>query len=123
MRPYAVVLALSAASAHAFTNYANDFIDPQIILSKDFSNITVMAQETIVNWADQLAAMGPWSGYCASVFMACRAYARHDRSRPPLTYATVPRRCNEQAIYASVGHQEGLHEFCALVRPPLARLR
>ena len=44
----------------SFTSYANDFIDPNIILSKDFSNVTAEAQETILLWADQLAAKGPW---------------------------------------------------------------
>ena len=44
----------------SFTSYANDFIDPNTILSKDFSNVTAEAQETIMLWADQLAAKGPW---------------------------------------------------------------
>ena len=44
----------------SFTSYANDFIDPNIILSRDFSNVTAEAQETIMLWADQLAAKGPW---------------------------------------------------------------
>ena len=63
-----LALALSAASlaAHAYTSYANDFIDPKLILDKEFSNITVEAQETIVEWADVLAAMGPWSAYRSS---------------------------------------------------------
>ncbi|KAH9947891.1 chondroitin AC/alginate lyase [Amylocystis lapponica] len=43
------------------TSYANDFVDPRYVLSRTFSPNTVEAQKTIVLWADQLAAKGPWS--------------------------------------------------------------
>ncbi|TBU38981.1 chondroitin AC/alginate lyase [Dichomitus squalens] len=56
----ASLLTLSAPVL-SFTSYANDFIDPKLILSKDFSNVTVDAQATILAWADELAAEGPWS--------------------------------------------------------------
>ena len=71
MRSYAIVLALSTASAHAFTNYANDFIDPAIILG-DHSNVTVEAQATIIQWAEALAEEGPWSTYSVSFFASGR---------------------------------------------------
>ncbi|KAH9929064.1 chondroitin AC/alginate lyase [Epithele typhae] len=57
----AIVLASTALSASAFTSYANDFIDPKIILSNGLSNLTIEAQETIVEWAEDLAAAGPWN--------------------------------------------------------------
>ncbi|RPD61570.1 chondroitin AC/alginate lyase [Lentinus tigrinus ALCF2SS1-7] len=52
---------LAPVHAVTVTNYANDFIDPQYVLSKDFSNITVEAQDTIISWAQTMAAQGPWS--------------------------------------------------------------
>ena len=41
--------------------YANDFIDPNDILSKTLGDHTSRARETIVEWARVLAAQGPWS--------------------------------------------------------------
>ncbi|KAM5536812.1 hypothetical protein V8D89_009530 [Ganoderma adspersum] len=45
----------------SFTSYANEFVDPDLILAKNFRNTTVEAQKTILEWADELAAEGPWS--------------------------------------------------------------
>ncbi|KAF9001208.1 chondroitin AC/alginate lyase [Cyathus striatus] len=45
----------------AQTSYANDFLDPAFIVSKEYGNNTLAAQETVVKWADTLAAQGPWS--------------------------------------------------------------
>ncbi|KAI1792432.1 chondroitin AC/alginate lyase [Ganoderma leucocontextum] len=45
----------------SFTSYANEFVDPNLILAKKFPNITIEAQETIFEWAEELAATGPWS--------------------------------------------------------------
>lgn len=58
----ASVLLSDLAPTHAITvtSYANDFIDPQYVLSKDFSNTTIEAQDTITSWARVLAAQGPW---------------------------------------------------------------
>lgn len=41
--------------------YANDFIDPNDILTKALGDHTSRAQESIVEWAKTLAAEGPWS--------------------------------------------------------------
>jgi hypothetical protein len=41
--------------------YSNDFVDPDWFLSKNFSQSTLGAQQTIVRWADQLNGQGPWS--------------------------------------------------------------
>ena len=43
--------------------YANDFVDPNVILNTPFTfgDNTYRAQETIVEWANSLAAGGPWS--------------------------------------------------------------
>lgn len=54
------VLAITP-SALCYTAYANDFVDPKYILSKSFNTSTAAAQQTIVQWADQLAVQGPWS--------------------------------------------------------------
>ena len=43
-----------------FSPYDNDFIEPSYILGKDWNGTTVVAQESIVQWADWLAAQGPW---------------------------------------------------------------
>lgn len=63
-----VVLRLSATTlllgfflpAHATVNYANDFIDPTIVLSGSLNYTTGYAQQTVLLWAKQLAASGPW---------------------------------------------------------------
>lgn len=44
-----------------FSAYANDFVNPNTILAKDFNTSTAGSQQTIVAWADFLAAQGPWS--------------------------------------------------------------
>lgn len=46
---------------HAYINYANDFINPNYVLSKNFDNTTIPSQQTILAWADQSADGGPWS--------------------------------------------------------------
>jgi hypothetical protein len=40
----------------AFTSYYNVFIDPTYILGKNWSTTTVVAQQSIIQWADWLAA-------------------------------------------------------------------
>jgi hypothetical protein len=44
----------------ASTSYYNDFIEPSYILGKDWNKTTVVAQQSIIQWADWLAAQGPW---------------------------------------------------------------
>ena len=44
----------------AFVSYYNDFIEPSYILGKNWSTTTVVAQQSIMQWADWLAAQGPW---------------------------------------------------------------
>jgi hypothetical protein len=44
--------------------YDNDFIEPSYVLGKNWNATTVVAQESIVQWADWLAAQAPW---CASI--------------------------------------------------------
>jgi hypothetical protein len=61
-----IVLSLLAAHALAddlnieFSSYDDDFIEPSYILGKNWNPTTVVAQESIVQWADWLAAQGPW---------------------------------------------------------------
>ncbi|KAI9507103.1 chondroitin AC/alginate lyase [Russula earlei] len=44
-----------------FSFYGNDFIEPSYILNKNWNTTTIVAQESIIQWADWLAAQGPWS--------------------------------------------------------------
>ncbi|KAI0752836.1 chondroitin AC/alginate lyase, partial [Daedaleopsis nitida] len=57
----ATLLLAQATRVRSSTSYANDFLDPNAILARDFSNITIDAQDTIIAWAEDLAAEGPWS--------------------------------------------------------------
>ncbi|KAJ3476475.1 hypothetical protein NLI96_g11133 [Meripilus lineatus] len=50
-----------APAVHSFYSYDNDFIPPQYFLSKNWSNTTLEAQQTILAWAEETAAKGPWS--------------------------------------------------------------
>jgi hypothetical protein len=50
----------------AFTSYYNVFIEPTYILGKNCSSTTVVAQQSIIQWADWLAAQGPW---CTRIFL------------------------------------------------------
>ncbi|KDQ49492.1 hypothetical protein JAAARDRAFT_165561 [Jaapia argillacea MUCL 33604] len=52
---------LAQGSVPAVTSYANDFVDPAYILEKSFPSSTHLANETIIQWAGELAAAGPWS--------------------------------------------------------------
>ncbi|KAH9046601.1 chondroitin AC/alginate lyase [Lactarius hengduanensis] len=53
-----------------FSPYDNDFIEPSYILGKNWNTTTVVAQEAIVQWADSLAAQGPWSVTTSKAFLA-----------------------------------------------------
>jgi hypothetical protein len=64
----AVVLGLLAVRSLADLNvayitYYNDFIEPSYILGKNWSRTTVVAQQSIIQWADWLAAQGPWCAH------------------------------------------------------------
>jgi hypothetical protein len=61
----AIVLSLFTVRSLAdlnvdFSSYDNDFIPPDYILAKKWNEITVVAQGSIIQWADYLAAQGPW---------------------------------------------------------------
>jgi|ERR1700722_253436 len=43
-----------------YVDYDNDFINPTTFLAKNFNSSTEGAQQSIVAWADYLAAQGPW---------------------------------------------------------------
>lgn len=45
----------------SYKDYDNDFLDPSYILNKNYSSTTAAAQQSVVEWADYLAAQGPWS--------------------------------------------------------------
>jgi len=56
-----LVLGTLPTTVHSLTSYANDFVDPDYIAGKQFPANTVIAQKTIVQWANEYAALGPWS--------------------------------------------------------------
>ena len=49
------------AASNSPRAYANDFINPDDILTKTLGDHTARARETIVEWAKSLSAKGPWS--------------------------------------------------------------
>jgi hypothetical protein len=51
----------TAVAQVSFTAYANDFVDPNYILAKDFGDNTEQAQASITAWASLLTVGGPWS--------------------------------------------------------------
>ena len=60
-----IILSLIAVPSLAdlnvgFSSYANDFVEPSYVLGKNWNNTTIVAQESIIQWADWLAAQGPW---------------------------------------------------------------
>ena len=63
----AIVLSLLAVRSLAdddpdegFSPYDNDFIEPSYVLGKNWNATTIVAQESIVQWADWLASQAPW---------------------------------------------------------------
>jgi hypothetical protein len=54
----AVVPSINAVIS--YKDYDNDFLNPSYVLAKNFSSSTAAAQQTVVQWADYLAAQGPW---------------------------------------------------------------
>ncbi len=97
------LLALSAPVL-SFTSYANEFVDPDLILAKAFPNTTVEAQKTILEWAEELAAEGPW---CTShvFFLRC-----------DIGVSNRLQSCDEQDVHGAFGEQARLHELGTLVR-------
>ncbi|KAI0317023.1 chondroitin AC/alginate lyase [Amylostereum chailletii] len=58
------------AGVLSFEDYFNEFIDPSYILGGNFPNTTIAAQRSIVQWADELTAQGPWSVITSKPFNA-----------------------------------------------------
>jgi len=52
---------VQAADVLPFTNYPNDFVDPDYIAAGKFPNTTSDAQASIISWAEYLSVSGPWS--------------------------------------------------------------
>lgn len=49
------------SAAASYASYANVFVNPDFIVARQFANNTLAARQTIVSWAQELAAQGPWS--------------------------------------------------------------
>jgi len=56
-----LVLGALPTTVHSLISYANDFVDPDYVVGKQFPANTVIAQKTIIQWANEYAALGPWS--------------------------------------------------------------
>jgi hypothetical protein len=56
----------------AFTSYYNDFIEPNYVLGGNWSTTTVVARQSIIQWADWLAAQGPWCARIPPLFSLTR---------------------------------------------------
>ena len=70
------VLAITPIT-YAYKDYDNDFLDPSLVLAKNFSSSTAAAQQAVVQWADYLAVQGPWCEY--SSIHVFRAWSGVDR--------------------------------------------
>ena len=70
-QPITLVLSVLAVahSIYAYKDYDNDFLDPSYILSKNFNSSTAAAQQSIVEWADFLAAQGPWCEWFIDAYL------------------------------------------------------
>jgi hypothetical protein len=85
----AIVLSLLAIPTIAdlnvpFTSYDNDFIEPSYILGKNWNAKTIVAQESIVQWADRLAAQGPWCKFITTTLHHNLTLSVLQLSRPSL---------------------------------------
>jgi len=64
-----LVLGALPTAVHSLTSYANEFVDPDYIVEKQFPPNTVIAQNTIVQWANEYATLGPWS-MCSALLLS-----------------------------------------------------
>lgn len=55
------VVPAALCDSPGFSAYANDFVNPNTVLAKNFNTSTAASQQSVVAWADFLAAQGPWS--------------------------------------------------------------
>ena len=108
-----LVLGVLPTAVHSLTSYANDFVDPDYIVGKQFPTNTVIAQKIIVQWADQYATLGPWS--------TCLALLTSQGFRSVLKFE--PLRCHEQDYCPTDGRQTHLHELVAVLVAGLFRRR
>lgn len=63
-----LVAAIFPAAVLSFDSYPNEFVNSTYLVSKQYPTNTVVAQNTIVSWADQFAGLGPWSEFCKTNF-------------------------------------------------------
>lgn len=61
--PVILATALFPAAVHSFEDYDNGFVNVTYMAAKNFPNTTLIAQNTIMTWADQFAELGPWSEF------------------------------------------------------------
>ena len=54
----------------AVTGYANAFVDPELIISKNLNASTTLAQRTMQQWASSLTDGAPWSMYFDHIYIA-----------------------------------------------------
>lgn len=110
-----LVLAALTPTVRSLTNYANDFVDPEYIVGRKFPANTVIAQKTIVQWADQYAALGPWS--------VSFAFFISSQGNFPDALKLQPSRCHEQECRPTHGGQTYVHELVAVLVARLFKCR
>jgi hypothetical protein len=82
-RPVTLVFFVLAVvpSILAYKDYDNDFLDPSYILAKNFNSTTAASQQSVVEWADFLAAQGPWCKRLIDTYPCKLKLGRVDRKR------------------------------------------
>lgn len=62
-----LVLLASTGAVRAVASYANDFVDPDLIVNGNFGKHTLAAQKAIIESARQSTSGGPWCMFCVVV--------------------------------------------------------
>jgi hypothetical protein len=60
---YLLLSIVPALATNPFTQYAVEFPDPSYVAKADFPKNVGGAQDTIVQWAKEMASYGPWSTF------------------------------------------------------------
>lgn len=78
-----VLISLSAfvLSDVPHITYANTFFDPTSIVEKKYNSSTAAAQSSIIQWADELAAEGPWGRLSFAWFLEATYLKQAECSR------------------------------------------
>ena len=106
-----LVLGVLPTAVHSLTSYANVFVDPDYIVGKQFPTNTVIAQKIIVRWANQYAAMGPWSTCLVLLSSSLGNFTEYFR----LVLIFEPFRRHEQEHCSAYWRQTHVYELVAVL--------